>query len=364
MVPYYSYHGPALAPPKTIEPASETSKDFFRNLRDLQNCMADFATTHDSIISILAPLTDFANEGLSSITFLLCTVAAFVLFMTAQLIPWRFVFLLVGNASIISLHPSMQLFVRGLKEDIAAYTSGQANPAASDEKAMPQGLQTPSPPSAGSFLGSALQITLDSYTEEREVEIFELQYRSLEPYSPAPHWEHFMFTPMPYDPLSANRIAGDRPKGCRFFEDVRPPPGWAWKDKTWVLDLDCREWVIERMIVGVGFDVSGHPAEGDDAADKLGGWVWDLPATPPSRDEEEPTLAYGDLKESKKGDNHHHHHRLTSKLRGKSKHAQGDWEEGNVGTHSMGEWRRRRWVRVVHRVPASHKNKYSNDHTC
>ena len=42
--PYYhqNYAGPALAPARTIKPASETSKDFFRNMRDLQNCMADF----------------------------------------------------------------------------------------------------------------------------------------------------------------------------------------------------------------------------------------------------------------------------------------------------------------------------------
>lgn len=115
-----------------------------------------------------------------------------------------------------------------------------------------------------------------------------------------------MFSPTPYDPLSPQRISGDRPKGTRFFEDVAPPRGWEWGDKKWVLDLGSGEWVDERMVQGVEVEIEGER------------WVGDL-AT--EDDEDQKTV-------------------------GKSKVRY--WEEGD-GTSRMGEWRRRRWVRMVRR---------------
>ena len=116
-----------------------------------------------------------------------------------------------------------------------------------------------------------------------------------------------MFSPTPYDPLSPQRISGDRPKGTRFFEDVEPPKGWEWGDKKWVLDLASREWVEERMVQGVEVEIEGER------------WVGDLAG------EEE---AY-EMKPMGKGKNR-------------------DWEEGS-GDSRMGDWRRRRWVRMVRR---------------
>ena len=116
-----------------------------------------------------------------------------------------------------------------------------------------------------------------------------------------------MFSPTPYDPLSPQRISGDRPKGTRFFEDVVPPRGWEWGDKKWVLDLASREWVEERMVQGVEVEVEGERWVGDLAGDE---------------DAAEPK-AVG------KGTTEH-------------------WEEGS-GNSRMGEWRRRRWVRMVRR---------------
>lgn len=117
-----------------------------------------------------------------------------------------------------------------------------------------------------------------------------------------------MFSPTPYDPLSPQRISGDRPKGTRFFEDVAPPSGWEWGDKKWVLDLGSREWVEERMVQGVEVEIEGER------------WVVDIAA-----EGEE----MGETKGAGKG-----------KVR--------EWEEGS-GEMRTGEWRRRRWVRMVRR---------------
>ncbi|KAE8396187.1 Peroxin/Dysferlin domain-containing protein [Aspergillus alliaceus] len=353
ITPYYSYQGPALAPAKTIKPAPETSKDFFRNMRDLQNVMADFSDIHDATVSAFAPMTNFSNEKLSSVFFLLCTMITALLFLTAHLLPWRYILLVGGNAAILSSHPSLQELFQNIAGDLTNETAGQAPKGYSIEKNDTMdvlGLSLPSSPSATmSSLRSLADISLDTYPEEREVEIFEIQYRSLAPYSNS-QWDHFLFSPMPYDPLSPLRIAGDRPKGCRFFEDVQPPPGWAWKSKKWELDLDCREWVVERMITGVGFEVSEGVSEESAANDEIGGWVWDLPSSTSNRDNSGVTNALGyedfdsDLKSSVKGEI------KKVKRKGKGRASQDFEEKGGTGLSVMGEWRRRRWARIVHRT--------------
>ncbi|KAE8144668.1 Peroxin/Dysferlin domain-containing protein [Aspergillus avenaceus] len=355
IAPYYSYEGPALAPAKTIKPAPETSKDFFRNMRDLQNCMADFSDVHDATVSAFAPLTNFSNEKLSSVVFMIFTVITVLLFVTAHLLPWRFILLVSGNAAILSSHPSFQEFFQSFTDDLfTGPSASQQEPNTEKKDSMDLlGLSLPSSPSATmSALRSLADISLDTYPEEREVEIFEIQFRSLAPYSDS-QWDHFLFGPMPYDPLSPLRIAGDRPKGCRFFEDVQPPSGWAWKSKKWELDLDCREWVVERMITGVGFEVSNMPSEDGTASDEIGGWVWDIPSTTSYRESDGSTASasYEDLdadskslRESRK-----------TKKKGKSRVSQ-DYEERGNGVPIMGEWRRRRWVRIVHRVSMPTEN--------
>lgn len=362
--PYYSYDGPALAPATKIEPASETSIDFFRNMRDLQNTMGDFSDAHDSIIHLFSPITDFADENLSSTTFLLLTLVAIALFPTAHLLPWRYVLLLGGNAAILSNNPTIQAFFQNLARDLAEEAKDRAVPvpAGVDGTGRALGLSIPSTPSAAmALLGSLADISLDTYPEEREVEIFELQYRSPESHAEA-EWDHFLFSSMPYDPLSPSRIAGDRPRGCRFFEDVRPPPGWDWKSKRWELDMDSREWVVERMITGVGLESHGSLDEGGEAnEEEVGGWVWDLPLPPPSQGSDEVLAPLGP-EELTTESNDPPKMQGKSTSPGKGKPAVRDFEERSVGPHGMGDWRRRRWVRVVHRISApttKRKNKSS-----
>ncbi|KAJ5386468.1 hypothetical protein N7509_009009 [Penicillium cosmopolitanum] len=340
--PYYSYEGPALAPATTIKPAPETSKDFFRNMRDLQNVMADFSDVHDATISVFAPLTNFANEKLSSTVFLIGTVAAAGLFMTAHLLPLRLIMLAGGNAAVLANNPKVRLFCQGLMEDVG---NGLDNldlplPEGGGSNQDFLGAAVPSSPSAAmSTIEQLVDISVDTDPEEREVEIFEVQHRA--PGTSQSGWENFLFSPQPYDPLSPSRIAGDRPRGCRFFDDVRSPPGWKWKSKKWELDLDCREWVVERMITGVGFEVPGVTAEGRAVIDEVGGWVWDLPteSSAPNEEKDMTTMAYGDLDMDSQ-----------SQPQLQARVPAGDWEEAAATSYGVGEWRRRRWVRVVQRM--------------
>lgn len=263
------------------------SKDFFRNMRDLQNSMDDFSTAHDALIAAVAPSTNFSNEALSSSIFLVLFVVTCLLFISSHLLPWRFLALIVVWIVILLGHPTIQQFA----------LSTRISHIRPHEK------------TAQSFFNTwiAADISLDSPPEEREVEIFEVQHLH------HGEWEPWIFSPSPYDPLSPSRIAGERAKGTRFFEDVKPPEGWEWSSKKWELDLESKDWVVERACQGVGVEQEGER------------WVVDLALDESQED--------GMDTPSKK-----------MKLKAP------DWEEDMMTMEKTGEWRRRRWVRMVRRA--------------
>ncbi|KAI1389893.1 Pex24p-domain-containing protein [Hypoxylon trugodes] len=294
----YSPHGPPLAPAITVKPVKELSRDFFRNMRDLQNSMEDFSQLHDGIIRLMVPRTNFSDEALSSALFVVLFVACLVMCIASNVLPWRLIFLALGWVVTCMGHPAIQ---RQLQ------TAHEKHIHPQEEKAR-------------GWVENWVEkdVILDSAPEVREVEIFELQRLSN-----AGEWEPWIFSASPYDPLSAQRIAGDRPVGTRFFEDVLPPKGWEWSEKKWALDLWSREWVEERIITGVEVETEGerwvYDIYDEQATEKVG--VVEPPTTPSSKGKE----------------------------KAKAPPLKPSWEEGEDGDGRRGEWRRRRWVRLVKR---------------
>ncbi|KAK6362442.1 Peroxisome size and maintenance regulator [Exophiala oligosperma] len=363
-----AYTGPALAPARTIKPASETSKDFFRNMRDLQNSMADFSNLHDALVQSIAPVTNFSNEAFSSQVFLYLTILTTASLITAHLLPWRLIALVLGWTVTVSSHPTAQSYLQRLQKRAEAQTQQALNDPALRHARYIHGIPLPATPAAiHSSLTAFSEVTLSTTPETREVEIFELQHRPLRSVASdkAAEWQPHLFTPSPYDPLSPSRIAGDRPRGTRFFEDVSPPDGWEWASKKWELDLEAGEWVNDRLVVGVEYDVLHHGADGASAAVStarresvnadFGGWVWDLPPVPGSgaSREDDLWLAYGDynVPSLNREDEGNKRKKQRSERDQKSKKLTKDWEEATVfdNTGRTGEWRRRRWVRLVKR---------------
>ncbi|KAG0652667.1 Peroxin-29 [Hyphodiscus hymeniophilus] len=236
----YTPTGPALAPAPTVKPVKELSKDFFRNMRDLQNSMEDFSQLHDKVLTVFTPPTNFSDEALSSTLFLFTFATAGFMFIASHLMPWRLIFLIMGWVATGLGHPTIQRQMQNTHQTHVAPHEEQAK----------------------SYLTSWIDkdIMLDSAPELREVEIFELQHLSRS----SGEWEAWLFTPLPYDPLSMERVRGERPKGTRFFEDVAAPRGWEWSEKKWALDLWSREWVEERIITGVEVETEGER------------WVYDI----------------------------------------------------------------------------------------
>ena len=287
--PRHILSGPPIAPPRVIKPATEMSQDFLRNMRDLQNSMGDFSKAHDTILDTLTPWTNFSNEPLSSCLFIIFSFLVFALYLAAPFLPLRHIFLSGGWAVVSLCHPRVQ---RRAEKTYSKHI-------------RPIGLRVMDMLDAW----IALDITLDCTPEKVEVEIFELQRRSggrlqttVDSSSStestwdfdtgtASEWEPWLFSPSPWEPMTPSRVAGERPKGTRFFEDVKAPAGWAWANKKWMLDLESAEWVQGRMVSGCEVEIDGER------------WVYDLE-----------TRRVGD---------------------------------GELSRH--GEWRRRRWVRNVQR---------------
>jgi hypothetical protein len=286
--------------------------------------MDDYSKVHDEILARVAPLTNFQDEALSSTIFTSMFLISLALFVSAQLLPWRLIALSVGWIAIVTNHPAIQDLLtspesvqRMEKEEKVAVSQIQAFAKA--------------------------DVILDPAPEKREVEIFELQHRDIpsntsEEGANEKEWEAWVFTPSPFDPLSPSRIAGDRPKGTRFFEDVQPPKGWKWSDKKWTLDLLSREWVEERCITGVEVEVEGER------------WVSDIMY---ELENDVDSVLNSPISPVKN---------VRTKKSGKESPAKEKkppvvtWEEGS-GKHRLGEWRRRRWVRRVERyvLPTSGK---------
>lgn len=288
-----SYVGPPTAPAVVLKPAPDLSSDFWSNARDLQNTMEDVAHLFDLVNEHVTPVLNFSDEGLTSTVFQSLYVLAGLALVAGQYIPFQTVILVAGWAAFLAGNPRIQKILA----------------ASSNPSSMMQNLQT---------CQTALRNWVDhdilmDAPEVRQVEIFELQrYHDNDD-----TWEPWLFSPTPYVPLSGARMAGHRPRGTQFFEDVQTPPGWVWKEKKWNLDQSSREWVERRLVTGVEIETEGDR------------WIYDIPADEvellgtPSR----------------------------SKRKNKKSLPKSGWEEG-TGQERRGEWRRRRWTRLVTKKPA------------
>lgn len=289
-----SYHGPPTAPASRVRPAPDLSRDFWRNMRDLQNAMEDFSRLHDSANELVTPYTNFSDEAISSTLYLALFMLSCAAFVASHLVPWRLIAFVGGWALTLAGHPRAQKVLLSSQNLSTLHQHSEL-------------LQT----TLRNWIET--DVIMDEPAELRQVEIFELQKYHVGSNT----WESWLFSPSPYDPLSQARLAEARPTGTQFFEDVQAPTGWKWKEKKWNLDLFSREWVEQRIITGVEIETDGER------------WVYDIPP-------DEVDLLEMPLKGKKK------------RIRSIPKSG---WEEG-TGLEKRGEWRRRRWTRLVEKTVA------------
>ncbi|RKF81062.1 Peroxisomal membrane protein PEX29 [Golovinomyces cichoracearum] len=279
------------------KPMTERSKDFFRNMRDIQNIMESYSQLHDQIADHVLPLTRFNDELISLNIFIFFLFGSFFLLSVSHIIPWRWIVLSMGWIITSVNHPVIYYQLLYLSERVILSNKPQIKEI---------------------FNSWMAKNVLIDPSDVREVEIFELQHLSS-----AGEWESLLLSSTPFTPSMQGCVRSERPKGTRFFEDVQPPSGWEWAEKKWTIDLWAREWVEERIITGVEIENEGER------------WVYDL-----RYDNEDDENCENSL-----GSNIKHNWAEIQRLTP-------NWEEKpetKRGNKKRGDWRRRRLVRNVKR---------------
>ncbi|GAA5995925.1 uncharacterized protein JCM10292_004835 [Rhodotorula paludigena] len=100
------------------EPPSEGSVDYFANLQNIQIMMGRVADLSDLLRSTV-PLLTWRDERVTRALLQLSVVATFVLALFAPVIPWRLVFLIVGESTFLLGHPWTQTFLHDAYERLA-----------------------------------------------------------------------------------------------------------------------------------------------------------------------------------------------------------------------------------------------------
>src|SRR5579862_7753902 len=102
---------PTLPAPQPAKPAPELSRDFFMNMRDIQNSMDDFSNLYDLVRKWVIDLTTFKNEPLSSTLLAFSSIAAIALILLIEYLPVRWFVFILGNAAILSCHPALYKYL-------------------------------------------------------------------------------------------------------------------------------------------------------------------------------------------------------------------------------------------------------------
>lgn len=207
----------AISPPlQPAKPAPELSRDFFMNMRDIQNSMDDFNNLYDLVRTWVVHVTTFRDEPLSSTVLAFATIAALTIVVSIQLLPMRWIILLIGNATILACNPVlfkylMQTYLS--PEEIERIKS-------KIDEFVKEDYIPPPPPQYVTF----------------PVEIFESK-RLLPPVPPAhlPDWSAPKYSRFP--PRSTDTT--DK------LPVVSPPAGYVFAPDDWKVD-ETKKWVADR----------------------------------------------------------------------------------------------------------------------
>jgi len=232
----------AISPaPQTGKPAQELSRDFFMNMRDIQNSMDDFSNAYDLIRGYVLYITTFRDEPLSSTVLAFSTIGCLAMMLFVQFLPMRFIVLIAGNAAILACHPFLFKYIitNYIRPEEIERIKQRIEQFVKDD-------YIPPPPSQNVM---------------RTVEIFE--WRRLLPPAPGNHlpdWSDSRFSPFP--PQAAN--------STEKLSAISSPDGYIFGRDEWKIDVDKEKWATER---GMNDDTGFWIVDGDEFQKEGDGWV-------------------------------------------------------------------------------------------
>jgi hypothetical protein len=228
-------------PPQPAKPAPELSRDFFMNMRDIQNTMDDFSSVYDVVRGYVLYLTTFTNEPLSSTILAFSALTAIGMILFIHFLPVRWIILVVGNAAILLCHPMLFRYI----------TTTYVTPEEIDK--IKQRIET--------FVKEDYIPPPASKDVTFTVEIFESR-RLLPPIPPnyLPDWSASNYSPFPPQLTT----------GTNKLAVVSPPPGFVFAQGDWKVDENKARWARER---GVNDDSGFWIMDEDDLDREAEGWV-------------------------------------------------------------------------------------------
>ena len=228
-------------PPEPAKPVPELSRDFFMNMRDIQNTMDDFSNAYDIIRAWVIHITTFSDEPLSSTVLAFTSISVIVVIAFIQYLPMRWIILVLGNIGILACNPILYRFI----------TTTYITPKHIDQ--LKQRIDQ--------FVREDYIPPPQSKNVTYTVEIFEAR-RLLPPVPPNhfPDWSPSIFSPFP--PQSTS--------GTTKLSSISPPPGYTFVEEDWKVDEIKEKWATER---GVNDDTGFWIAESDEFDKESDGWV-------------------------------------------------------------------------------------------
>ena len=222
------------------------------NMRDLQNLTTDVLKGFEAADKFQYETAGFKDERLSTFIFYIVLAACGVVLFLGQFIPWRLIFIQAGWAGLILCHPRSKKYIAALSLNRAV--NSQSPPPLPPRK-NPKKLTT--------FERS--DIIIDESPEERVVEVFELQMKSVL----KTQWSFYRYTNNIFDCKNTTRLAGKRPNGVENLAKVYPVPGWKFDlgyANKWHIDTKPTELIYDRGLDPEIFHIKDDSDEG---------WIYD-----------------------------------------------------------------------------------------
>lgn len=224
--------GPPTRPAEIVtSPVPEVSREFYLNVVDTQNSMADFVEVYDKVHSTLKPVAFWADESKSSLTFLALLFGSAALWISmplvTKIIPAKLMFIVLGWFFTAKQHPRFGelVVVRIIREYFIKYHL------------------------TGDDLIVKLQASrLNDFVEyeplEQQVfESFEVQTYNVH----TSCWTESLFYTSPYE--------NPEETGHPSINEFVAPPNWTFTSK-WARDYDCEKWSQQRFVTELEVDES------------------------------------------------------------------------------------------------------------
>lgn len=261
--------GPPLNRAPVPKPVPDISREFYMNVTDTQNLMAEYSDVYDFFASRLAVSAYFTDESRSAIVFFMSLILAILSYFLGPLLillPWGTILTFLGWFAAIYFYNCFETpQSRSASSQKLRRESDESDEVKKKRRSSSSSLVN-IPPGVSMLVGQnaraaeqharGLISRLDTYVhrefpfneriEHKEVEIFEVQLYE----NDIQHWSASSFVSEPHIIRRFLQPELQLPiNGAATLNDVLAPSGWTFPSgSSWNLDFLPEEWTMNRAV--------------------------------------------------------------------------------------------------------------------